>query len=74
MWQWRPTLGLRDVLAWGVFTASQNVPEAPREPANAGPLAGGCSDLRRVGPSTRGATAPQGAQRRKPCSALKALG
>ena len=37
-----------DVFACGVLVTSKNVPEAPREPANAGPSAGGRSDLRRA--------------------------
>ena len=36
-----------DVFACDFLGTSKNVPGAPREPANAGPQAGGRSDLRR---------------------------
>ena len=41
----------------------QNVPEAPREPGKTNISPAGRSDLWREGPSTRGATAPQGRSR-----------
>jgi hypothetical protein len=65
---WHTTRNLPDVLTWRVFTASQNVGGAARGGAQkqASRLCA-IHDLRRVTPSTRGATAPQGAQQVKFC-------